>query len=89
MLTSMTVATTMPAPERRRSRLVREADAFASALLLTELTRLDWCLTAVAASLELSGPSHVLHAIKHLGLSAQYDEARRTGKVSPGNRVKR
>lgn len=83
-------AVTDPKPsDRRRSRLALEADAAARALLLATLTRCDWNLTATAEALELTGPSNVLTSIRRLGLTAEYEAARRAGKISPGNRVRR
>lgn len=86
-----TVLATKPIPtERRRSRLATEADAAARALLLTELTRCDWNMTAAAEALELNGTAGVLRAIRHLGLVGEYDTARLAGKIRPGPRpVKR
>ena len=80
-------AVTDPKPtERRRSRLALEADAAARALLLAELERHAWSLTATAESLDLTSAASVLRAVKHLGLSEEYEAARRAGKVRPGPR---
>lgn len=84
----MTTATETT-PTRRRSRLMIEADAAARALLLSELDRCDWCLTAAAEALDIKSPSNLMHFIRQLGILPQYEAARVAGKISPGNRVKR
>ena len=83
-------AATKPTPAkstRTRSALVEAGDVAMRKLLLSELRRQSWNLTGTATALRMTGPSNVLHAIKRLGLSAEYDAAKAAGKVSPGNRT--
>jgi len=72
---------------RTRSLLVEAGDAAMRKLLLATLRRNAWNLTGTATELRMTGPSNVLHSIKRLGLSAEYDAAKAAGKVSPGNRT--
>lgn len=65
---------------RKKSLLSRHGDeakhAAERALLLKTLRRNAWNLTHTARDLEMPGPSQVLRAIKDLGLSDDYDEAK-------------
>lgn len=71
-----------PAPptERKRSLLSRTGDdakrAAERALLAKTLRAHAWNLTHTAEALEMPGPSHVLRAIKDLGLLDDYEAAK-------------
>lgn len=87
MATTKSKATAPKAPQRTRSKLARIGDEAMRRALLAELRRQSWNLTATATAMELAGPSNVLHAVKRLGLTAEYDAAKAAGKISPGNRT--
>ncbi len=72
---------------RVRSALADAGDAAMRKLLLATLKRNNWNLTGAATELRMTGPSNVLHSIKRLGLSTEYEAAKAAGKVSPGNRT--
>lgn len=60
------------------------ADTIRRTLLLWVLTANDWNMTSVGHVLRLGTASHVLRAIKDLGLTRQLDEAREKGLVKRG-----
>lgn len=55
--------------------------------LLEALKANGWNLTATAEALGMGSlPSSVIRSIKTLGLEEEYEKARASGKISPGNR---
>ena len=57
------------------------------ALLLDALEREGWCLARAGRSLGLGGHcAPVLRAIRCVGLTPEYERARRDGLVRPGRR---
>lgn len=69
---------------RKKSKLTLAGEAAQRGVLLMELKAQAWSLSATADALDLSGASDVLRAIKHLGLTDEYEAARARGDVKPG-----
>jgi hypothetical protein len=58
-------------------------------ILLRELEATGWNLTHTADRLRMSGSANVLRAIKELGLTYAYEDAKRKGIIKTGGRRKR
>jgi transcriptional regulator of acetoin/glycerol metabolism len=82
----MTPVTDPKAPKRTRSRLSRIGDDAMKAALLAALEAHAWHLSATAEALEMAGPSDVIRSMRRLGLHAEYEAARRDGRIKPGVR---
>lgn len=54
--------------------------------LLSALEAADWNLSAAARTCGLSSPSNVLRMIPRLNLAAEYNEAKRDGRIKSGPR---
>jgi hypothetical protein len=55
-------------------------------LLLETLMREHWSLTAAAKALDMAGAAAVIKAIRQLGLTDLYEQARARGEIRPGVR---
>lgn len=75
------------AQTKERPRILQTGDAAMRVELLAALESANWNMTVAARECGLAGPSSVLRMIPRLGLSAEYDTAKRDGRVSPGSRA--
>lgn len=73
--------------QKERPRILQTGDAAMRVELLAALESANWNMTVAARECGLAGPSSVLRMIPRLGLSAEYDAAKRDGRVSPGSRA--
>lgn len=73
--------------QKERPRILQTGDAAMRAELLAVLESAKWNMTVAARECGLAGPSSVLRMIPRLGLSAEYNAAKRDGRVSPGSRA--
>ncbi len=84
------VARDTPHPPTRSEyvRIGQEASQAAQrAYLLVKLRAHDWNLTATARSTGLANASNVTREIRKLGLIAEYQAAKKAGKISRGPRA--
>lgn len=87
MIHSVNAAINTSLPIRRRSRLVQIGEAAMRAELLAALEAHNWNLAAAGRSVGLAGASSVLRMIPKLNLAAEYNAAKRDGRVTPGKRI--
>lgn len=71
-------------PARKKTKLTLVAEEAARAFLLATLRKHGWNLTHAAESLDMSGAAAVIKAIKSLGLSEEYADAKQRGEARPG-----
>lgn len=57
------------------------------AMLLRVLKECDWNLSATAEKLQITNASTVIRAIRDVGLEAEYEAAKKTGRIRPGPRA--
>lgn len=71
---------------RKKSRLSEIGDEAMRRALLEVLVGNDWSLTRASDALRMGGSANVLRAIRQLGLTGAYEDARARLNIRPGPR---